>query len=298
MPRGLQIGYILATKGMPHEVYLLLTLIGIWLVACFGAILFAIIRAAIVSGQRGVRAGHCVKCGYDLYGLPEPRCPECGTGFAVAAMHGPAPVRPAYPLGLMVLWVVVVFPVTAAGLAWLLPWVIPSQIRSEQNIGFNYAVAKNPPLDLVSVRAWGRGYGPFSRIDSMTVWLGHDDASEIGVNLRRATGGMSTQGRTVGGDGIPGKEAIAALLLQSNDLPQDPRLIQQAAGDLATFIKDAAADRRRLPQLPAAFKLVADDTSRVPDPDAWFGTVEVFVIAGVLVGGIYMIHRRHRRLEN
>jgi hypothetical protein len=25
--------------------------------------------------------GHCVKCGYDLQGLPEPRCPECGKPF-------------------------------------------------------------------------------------------------------------------------------------------------------------------------------------------------------------------------
>ena len=25
--------------------------------------------------------GVCVRCGYDLRGLPEPRCPECGTPF-------------------------------------------------------------------------------------------------------------------------------------------------------------------------------------------------------------------------
>jgi len=23
----------------------------------------------------------CIKCGYDLHGLTEPRCPECGTPF-------------------------------------------------------------------------------------------------------------------------------------------------------------------------------------------------------------------------
>ncbi len=27
------------------------------------------------------RPGHCLVCGYDLRGLPEPRCPECGTPF-------------------------------------------------------------------------------------------------------------------------------------------------------------------------------------------------------------------------
>jgi hypothetical protein len=27
------------------------------------------------------RRGLCVKCGYNLTGLPEPRCPECGTEF-------------------------------------------------------------------------------------------------------------------------------------------------------------------------------------------------------------------------
>lgn len=26
-------------------------------------------------------SGHCSKCGYDLQGLPEPRCPECGKPF-------------------------------------------------------------------------------------------------------------------------------------------------------------------------------------------------------------------------
>ena len=28
--------------------------------------------------------GHCAKCGYNLRGLPEPRCPECGTPFKPA----------------------------------------------------------------------------------------------------------------------------------------------------------------------------------------------------------------------
>jgi len=28
-----------------------------------------------------IKKGYCIKCGYDLRGLPEPRCPECGTPF-------------------------------------------------------------------------------------------------------------------------------------------------------------------------------------------------------------------------
>jgi len=30
---------------------------------------------------RNIKPGHCEHCGYDLSGLPEPRCPECGNPF-------------------------------------------------------------------------------------------------------------------------------------------------------------------------------------------------------------------------
>jgi hypothetical protein len=33
--------------------------------------------------------GYCKKCGYDLRGLPLPRCPECGTPFDPAALPEP-----------------------------------------------------------------------------------------------------------------------------------------------------------------------------------------------------------------
>ena len=34
-----------------------------------------------VRGRHRAKPGHCSKCGYHLTGLPEPRCPECGTEF-------------------------------------------------------------------------------------------------------------------------------------------------------------------------------------------------------------------------
>ena len=51
----------------------------------FTAIVF--VAYPIVALIRGVRRrlrqrhGYCRKCGYNLTGLPEPRCPECGTRF-------------------------------------------------------------------------------------------------------------------------------------------------------------------------------------------------------------------------
>ena len=32
-----------------------------------------------------VRLGFCVRCGYNLHGLTEPRCPECGTPFEMSS---------------------------------------------------------------------------------------------------------------------------------------------------------------------------------------------------------------------
>jgi hypothetical protein len=61
---------IMAFHGMSVPLWPLL------LVAAY----LAIREVRRVSLQRR-RRGHCKNCGYDLQGLPEPRCPECGSPF-------------------------------------------------------------------------------------------------------------------------------------------------------------------------------------------------------------------------
>lgn len=46
-------------------------------------------RAKQIALHYGRMPGTCGKCGYDLRGLPEPRCPECGTPFARPDHGGP-----------------------------------------------------------------------------------------------------------------------------------------------------------------------------------------------------------------
>jgi hypothetical protein len=45
----------------------------------YAAVLYKVTRNYVRS--RGLTPGSCKECGYNLFGLPEPRCPECGTAF-------------------------------------------------------------------------------------------------------------------------------------------------------------------------------------------------------------------------
>ena len=49
-----------------------------------------VVAGLIEAGRRFITldkpTGHCQKCGYNLRGLPEPRCPECSTPFDPATI--------------------------------------------------------------------------------------------------------------------------------------------------------------------------------------------------------------------
>ena len=43
--------------------------------------LFELVLETLPTSKLLHESGTCRKCGYDLRGLPEPRCPECGAPF-------------------------------------------------------------------------------------------------------------------------------------------------------------------------------------------------------------------------
>jgi len=55
-----------------------LLFIGLWAVSCLILCVVVLLRKRYWPVYA---PGQCVRCGYDLRGLPNPRCPECGTSF-------------------------------------------------------------------------------------------------------------------------------------------------------------------------------------------------------------------------
>ena len=47
------------------------------------------------SDHSRTRAGRCVRCGYLLTGLVNPRCPECGQGFELPGAQNATPCEEA-----------------------------------------------------------------------------------------------------------------------------------------------------------------------------------------------------------
>ncbi len=53
--------------------------VGAGLAGAFLAVYPAVHFFRVIRLRRRLRDGLCLRCGYNLTGLPEPRCPECGT---------------------------------------------------------------------------------------------------------------------------------------------------------------------------------------------------------------------------
>ncbi len=49
--------------------------------AVFGAVSCYLVAPILRRRRKRKKLGLCVKCGYNLRGLTEPRCPECNTSF-------------------------------------------------------------------------------------------------------------------------------------------------------------------------------------------------------------------------
>ena len=69
-PRGPRLDTLLVV-GIPAADWACLVFVSWWVTA----------KCRALRSARKPQAGSCANCGYDLRGLPEPRCPECGASI-------------------------------------------------------------------------------------------------------------------------------------------------------------------------------------------------------------------------
>lgn len=72
-------GLVLALDWNPSDAEMPFAIMGA--VYCFLMAPVASIAVVCRPGCTRYAPGECRRCGYLLYGLPDPRCPECGTPF-------------------------------------------------------------------------------------------------------------------------------------------------------------------------------------------------------------------------
>ena len=65
-------------SGVPSTV---LTRVPFWVLRLLFLLFASTLIACAVGSRRRPKPGFCDQCGYNLKGLTEPRCPECGTTF-------------------------------------------------------------------------------------------------------------------------------------------------------------------------------------------------------------------------
>jgi len=93
-PAGLLYAFVLDLLGPGDELFalpILLLCIAQW--AFFGYLIDSVIGTFSHAADPSV----CVRCGYQLRALTEPRCPECGTPFDAASLKSQQPDASARP---------------------------------------------------------------------------------------------------------------------------------------------------------------------------------------------------------
>ena len=303
---------------MPPGTEAIAILMLIWLISIPCALVFALVHWCVVSARSAqVENPVCGVCAYDVRGLIEPRCPECGTAFSAGGIRSREFPRPVYPLGILVVWITI-FPVVGTGMFLGLNYLVPSQVRTDRDIGFRVRDRGRASGEYLGVRVVSHGYGPFLKIDSLGLDFGRRSSPEphgwdpaddpkLAILLTWRENGTPTfviyephaawNSRSV----IlltyhaPTVDELAPLLpryLGDTNLESVP----QQAKDIANLLAMAAADRSTLVTAMKAYKRNDDRQKTRIDPAMWFVVVDAGVVLTVGLGGFgLMLQRWHRR---